>query len=91
MGHIISKEYFIYIDPEIRPRLKKYIGYIKVAFKERLLNNKWMDEKTRERAIEKLENIRVDIFESELYDYNSMRDTTDIYLQNLNIPIITHS
>lgn len=85
VGHIISKEYFIYIDPEIRPRLKKYINYIKIAFKDRLLNNKWMDDKTRERAIEKLENIRVDIFESELYDYNYMIDTTDIYYENLKI------
>lgn len=85
VGHIISKEYYILIDPNIKPRIKKMISYIKLAFKNRIIENKWMDDITRNIAIQKLDNITTDICEGKLIDYNNMIDLTDIYYENVKI------
>ena len=85
IGHIISKEYFIYIDPSVKINIKKYIKYIRTALKSRLQSNSWMDPITKKIAIEKLENIKEDVYDSKLIDFNSMNDLTDIYYKNINI------
>jgi len=85
VGHIISKEYYSLIDPNIKPRIKTMIGFIKSAFRIRLIENKWMDNKTREIAIQKLDNITVDICDGKLIDYNNIDDLTNIYYENIKI------
>ena len=85
VGHIISKEYYTLIDPNIKPRIKMMINFIKMAFKNRLIENKWMDNITRNTAIQKLENITTDICEGKLTDYNNMMNLTDIYYENIRI------
>ena len=59
IGHLISREYYIYIDPTVKDQIKEYIRYIKMSFRERLINNKWMDQITKEIAIKKLDKIKV--------------------------------
>jgi endothelin-converting enzyme/putative endopeptidase len=72
IGHLISKEYFINIDPSIKDQIKQYIVYIKRSFQERLINNKWMDQITKETAIKKLDKIKENIYDGKLIDFNTM-------------------
>ena len=83
IGHIISKEFFINIDSTIKQRIKEYINNIKDAFKNRLTENNWMDNTTKKLALEKLENIKTDIFESKLIDFNKIRELSNIYYDNI--------
>jgi putative endopeptidase len=85
IGHIISKEFFINIDSTIKQRIEEYINNIKDAFKNRLTENNWMDNTTKKLALEKLENIKTDIFESKLIDFNKIRELSNIYYENLLI------
>jgi putative endopeptidase len=85
IGHLISKEYFINIDPSVKTNIKKYIMYIKKAFKIRLHDNVWMDPITKKTAIEKLDKINEDIYDSKLTDYNMMSELTNIYYENIKI------
>jgi len=85
IGHIISKEYYILIDPNIKPRIKIMIDFIKKSFKNRLIENKWMDNITRSIAIQKLDNITTDICEGKLFDYNNMTNLTETYYENIRI------
>ena len=85
IGHIISKEYFINIDPTIEKQITNYITYIKKCFRERLKNNKWMGNKTKEIAIKKLDKIKADIYRSKLVDYNDIKELTNIYFKNIHI------
>ena len=85
IGHLISKEYFINIDLTVKDQIKQYILYVKKSFRERLINNKWMDKITKEIAIKKLDKISEDIYESKLIDYNDMNELTNIYYENIFI------
>lgn len=85
MGHLISKEFFINIDPSVKNNIKKYIRYLKAAFKVRLNNNTWMDDLTKQTAIEKLAAMKEDIYDTKLTDYNSMNELTDNYYKNIEI------
>ena len=85
LGHLISKEYYSLIDPEIKPRMYKLIDYLKRSFRQRLQNNKWMDPETKKMAIEKLDRISVDIGEGKLIDFNSMKELSLIYIENFII------
>jgi predicted metalloendopeptidase len=85
IGHIISKEFFINIDSTIKQRIEEYINNIKDAFKNRLTENNWMDNTTKKLALEKLENIKTDIFESKLIDFNKIRELSNIYYENILI------
>ena len=59
--------------------------YLKKAFKMRLHDNTWMDPITKNTAIEKLDKISEDIYDSKLTDYNMMSDLTNIYYENIRI------
>jgi hypothetical protein len=85
IGHLISKEFFINIDYTVKDQIKQYILYVKKSFRERLINNKWMDKITKEIAIKKLDKIKEDIYESKLIDYNDMNELTNIYYENIHI------
>ena len=85
LGHIISKEYFSLIEPNTKPRIKKMIEYIVKAFRNRLENNKWMNNETKLKAIEKLNNIKFYIAEGKLVDFNTMIELTTNYLNNVQI------
>jgi predicted metalloendopeptidase len=85
LGHLISKEYYNLIDPKIKPRMDNLVEYLKRAFKERLIDNKWMDENTKKMAIQKLENMKVNIGNGSLIDFNSMSDMTPVFVHNLFI------
>jgi hypothetical protein len=85
LGHLISKEYFINIDSSVKTNIKKYIMYLKKAFKMRLHDNTWMDPITKSTAIEKLDKISEDIYDSKLTDYNMMSNLTNIYYENIRI------
>jgi len=85
LGHLISKEYFINIDPTTKPNIKQYIAYAKDSFRERLKNNTWMDEITKKAALAKLNNMEEDVYDSTLIDYNGLPDLTNIYFENIMI------
>ena len=85
LGHLISKEYYSLIDPEIKPRMYKLIDYLKRSFKQRLEDNKWMDPQTKKMAIEKLNKMSVDIGEGKLIDFNNMKELSLIYIENFII------
>jgi len=85
IGHLISKEYFINIDSNIKTEIKQYIEYIKKSFRERLINNTWMDNITKQTAIKKLNNIKPDIYETKLIDFNDMDKLTNLYYENVHI------
>lgn len=85
LGHLISKEYYSLIDPEIKPRMYKMIDYLKSSFRQRLNNNKWMDLETKKKAIEKLDKMSVDIGEGILIDFNNMKELSLIYIENFLI------
>jgi hypothetical protein len=85
LGHLISKEYYSLIDPEIKPRMYKMIDYLKSSFRQRLNDNKWMDLETKKMAIEKLDKMSVDIGEGKLIDFNNMKELSLIYIENFLI------
>ena len=85
IGHLISKEYFINIDSNVKTEIQQYIEYIKKSFRERLINNTWMDNITKQTAIKKLNNIKSDIYETKLIDFNSMAELTNLYYKNVHI------
>ena len=85
LGHLISKEYYSLIDPQIKPRMYKLIDYLKRSFKQRLEDNKWMDPETKKMALEKLDKMSVDIGEGKLIDFNNMKELSLIYIENFLI------
>jgi predicted metalloendopeptidase len=85
IGNLISKEYFINIDPTVKDQIKQYIVYTKKSFRERLINNTWMDKITKETAIKKLDKIKEDIYQSELIDFNQISELSNIYYENIHI------
>jgi len=72
IGHLISKEYLSMINPEIKPNIAIIIEYMKKTFHERLIKNTWMDQKTKGKAIDKLDNMKFIIGTDKLIDFSNM-------------------
>jgi len=72
IGHLISKEYLSIIDPNIQPNIAIMVEYIQKMFHNRLINNTWMDKKTKEKAVEKLDNMKFVIGTDALIDFSNI-------------------
>jgi predicted metalloendopeptidase len=84
IGHIISKEYLSLIDPKIKLNIEIIIVYIKKSFRNRLLNNTWMDSETKKKAVEKLDNMKFIIGTGILMDYSKIQPLVeDNYIFNV--------
>ena len=58
LGELLSKEYIkLHFSQEAKSQVSEMIGYFKNVIKEMIEKNTWMDESTKERALEKLEKI----------------------------------
>ena len=58
LGRLYTQHYF---PPESKKAMQELVGYVRNAFKKRLLNNPWMDAKTKEEALLKLAAFRAKI------------------------------
>jgi predicted metalloendopeptidase len=85
LGHLISKEYFINIEPTVKINIKKYIKYLMNSFRDRLQNNKWMDQLTKNDAIIKLDNIKINVYDTKFIDFNNLPYLTNIYYENIKL------
>ena len=62
IGMILSKIYVKkYFPNEKRKMITDLVNSIKITFKKRLENNKWMSKDTKLKALEKLENMNFKI------------------------------
>ena len=58
LGELLSKEYIrLHFSREAKEQVSEMIGYFKTILKEMIERNTWMEETTKERALEKLEKI----------------------------------
>jgi predicted metalloendopeptidase len=84
IGHLVSKEYLSLVDPKIKTNIEILIEYIKKSFRNRLLNNTWMDSETKKKAIEKLDNMKFIIGTGILIDYSKIQVLVeDNYILNV--------
>ncbi|MFL6735680.1 MAG: M13 family metallopeptidase [Sphingomonas sp.] len=80
VGEIYVKSHF---PPDAEAQMKELIGNLEQAYRERITNNKWMDDATRKAALEKLAAFEPRIGHPVKYiDYSSMKVVKGAPLQN---------
>ena len=81
VGKLFVKKYF----PESSKKIAiNMVNFIKEELKTRLLNNDWMEEKTKEKAVEKLDKIRTKVGYPDVFkDYSKLDLSKNVsYLEN---------
>ncbi|WP_317047509.1 M13 family metallopeptidase [Chryseobacterium viscerum] len=75
LGQLVGKLYVEKYFPESQlKRIQDLVGYVRIAFSERLKKLDWLDEKSRKEAIEKLNAVTVRIGYPEVWrDYSSLK------------------
>ncbi len=84
IGEALGK---LYIDehfpPQAKDRMNMMTEDIKAAFAERVQRLDWMEEETKQRALEKLHNIRIEVgYPDDLRQYEELEITPDSYIDN---------
>ena len=87
LGDILSKIYVeIYFSESSKKRALQLVKNVKSEFRKRLLNNNWMTENTREKALNKLDSMEVKIgYPDKFKDYSMLYDSIqkeNSYLKN---------
>ncbi|MFW5767793.1 MAG: M13 family metallopeptidase, partial [Bacteroidota bacterium] len=73
-----------HFPPEAKERMVELVANLQEAFKQRMKNSTWMSEGTQEKAIDKLESMRVKIgYPDKWRDYSGLEVTEDSYVQNV--------
>jgi endothelin-converting enzyme/putative endopeptidase len=80
VGRVYVEQYFSERD---RARAEMMVGYIREAFREKIEGADWMDESTRQQALRKLANVRVNIgYPRKWRDYSGVRIEPDQRIGN---------
>ena len=81
LGQIFVKEYF---PPESKQRMETLVKNLQSAFAERIKNNSWMCNETKEKAINKLNSMIVKIGYPEKWrDYSKLDIKNDYFFSNV--------
>ncbi len=86
VGMILGKMYVaMYFPEDIKEKVKTMVQYIKSAFEERLYNNTWMDDITKQKALSKLHKMNIKIgYPDKWTDYTDMNvNCNNDLLQNI--------
>jgi putative endopeptidase len=85
LGEAVGKKFVEkHFPPEAKERMVELVANLQDAFKQRMRNSTWMSEGTQEKAIEKLEGMRVKIgYPDKWRDYSGLEVTEDSYVQNV--------
>ena len=81
LGQIFVKKHF---SSESKQRMLELVVNLKASLESRISNLDWMSQDTKEKAIDKLKNIRVKIgYPDKWKNYSSINTTKDRYLDNV--------
>lgn len=81
IGQIYVEKYF---PPESKARMVELVENLRLAFGERIKNLDWMDDSTKQRALDKLAAITVKIgYPDKWRDYSTLEIVPDNYLVNV--------
>jgi len=84
-GHPVAQLYVKeYFSPESRKQVEEIVLHIREEFVERLKNNQWLDDKTRESALSKLAAMEIKVgYPEKWIDYSSVDIRRDDYYGNM--------
>lgn len=81
IGQLYVKRYF---PPEAKERMLVLVENLRLAFADRITQLDWMSDETKEKALQKLELIKVKIgYPDEWKDYSNLEIVADSYVQNV--------
>ncbi|HEY9114146.1 MAG TPA: M13-type metalloendopeptidase, partial [Bacteroidales bacterium] len=81
IGQIYVQKYF---PPESKSRMVELVENLRLAFAERIKNMDWMDDSTKQKALDKLAAITVKIgYPDKWRDYSTLEIVPDNYLVNV--------
>ncbi|GAB03170.1 putative metalloendopeptidase [Acinetobacter sp. NBRC 100985] len=85
LAHPVSKLYVKnYFNESTRNDVTEMVKNIKNTFKQRISNNQWLDEKTRNAALLKIDKIDIQVgYPEDWIDYSSVLIKPDDYLGNV--------
>lgn len=84
IGKLYSEKYF---TPKMKEEIVNMIKNIKISVKD-ILQKSWMTDKTKQKGLEKLDNIKFKIgYPEEIFDYSNLILQGDFYIQNITISI----
>nr|ELR5225284.1 M13 family metallopeptidase [Providencia rettgeri] len=80
LGQIYVEKYF---DPQSKEKIKDLVSYVRGTFNERLKDNDWMDDTTRQEALKKLEQFTVKVgYPDQWNDFSTINLNTNTLLDN---------
>lgn len=81
VGQLYVEKYF---PPQAKEEMIKLVENLKTAYRNRISNVEWMTDSTKQKALDKLNAIRVKIgYPDKWKDYSSIEITKDNYFQNM--------
>jgi putative endopeptidase len=81
IGRLYVRKHF---DQESKSRMLDMVDNLKMAFRYRLRNLTWMEESTKERALEKLDRMDVKVgYPNKWRDFSALEIKNDSYLKNV--------
>jgi putative endopeptidase len=85
LGEAVGKKFVEkHFPPEAKERMTGLVENLQEAFKQRMKNSTWMSLETQEKAIDKLETMRVKIgYPDKWRDYSGLILTENAYVQNM--------
>jgi putative endopeptidase len=85
LGEEVGKLYVERFFPaESKAEMEKLVSFLRQAFHDRLTNNDWMDDATREEALAKLDSFTVKIgYPDKWHDYSSVTISADDLVGNV--------
>ncbi|EJD6612408.1 M13 family metallopeptidase [Providencia rettgeri] len=80
LGQIYVEKYF---DPQSKEKIKDLVSYVRGTFNERLKDNDWMDDTTRQEALKKLEQFTVKVgYPDQWNDFSTINLNPNTLLDN---------
>nr|WP_274922083.1 M13 family metallopeptidase [Providencia sp. G1(2023)] len=82
LGQIYVEKYF---DPQSKEKIKDLVSYVRGTFNERLKDNDWMDDTTRQEALKKLEQFTVTVkvgYPDQWNDFSTINLNPNTLLEN---------
>ncbi|MEY0981287.1 M13 family metallopeptidase [Providencia alcalifaciens] len=80
LGQIYVEKYF---DPQSKEKIKDLVSYVRGTFNERLKDNDWMDDTTRQEALKKLEQFTVKVgYPDQWNDFSTINLNPNTLLEN---------
>lgn len=80
LGQIYVEKYF---DPQSKDKIKDLVSYVRGTFNERLKDNDWMDDTTRQEALKKLQQFTVKVgYPDQWNDFSTINLNPNTLLEN---------